>query len=92
MPVFKLDRIAEKQLSKLNKKDHEMQGRFEKTKAAFDANHLDPKLDFKKHQSIKGVFKIRLLGKNDGKRMMLRPDTSSQTFYVYDIIKHDDIP
>ena len=68
-----------------------MQSRFDKTKKLFDADHKDRKLQFKKHKSLNGVFKIVLLGKNDGRRLMLHPDSKKAIYYVYTILKHDDI-
>jgi hypothetical protein len=91
MAVLTLDKGAQKQLKKLIKRNPEVEDRFNKTKKAFDENYLNPKLDFKKHKSLPGVFKIRLLGRDDGRRLMLTPHTDNQTYHVYDILKHDDI-
>lgn len=91
MPILKLDRGAERLLNKWNKKDRDMLERYEKTRAEFDKDYTSNKLDFKKHQSLSGVYKIRLLGKNDGRRLMLMPDSNKQIYLVFDIIKHDEI-
>jgi|GEM_PF-3108759 len=89
--ILLLDKGANRQLEKLNNRDRTMRARYDETKAVFDTNHVDPKLDFKKHQSEKGVFKIKLLGKNDGRRLMLIPNSNKTVYYVSSILTHDQL-
>lgn len=91
MPFLKLDRGAEKILQKWNKKERDMLDRYELTRAEFDRDSTSAKLAFKKHQSLSGVYKIKLLGKNDGRRLMLVPDSDKKTYFVYDIVYHDEL-
>ena len=91
MPILELDKNAGKRLKKLKKKHRNIEERYKKTKKAFDADHTSPNLDFKKHQGIFGVYKIRLLGEHDGRRLMLKPDSGKTKYYVYDIVEHDDL-
>jgi len=91
MPTLVLDRIGKRDLDKLQKKNSGIQSRWEKTKNQFDINHLHTSLDFKPHKSMKGVYKICLLGRNDGRRIFLKPDTSKYTYYAYAIVNHDEL-
>jgi hypothetical protein len=91
MPILVFLEGAQKEVKKLGKKHHDIPSRVLKTKELFDANHKDPKLDFKKHKSLDGVWKIRLVGQNDGRRLLLRPHGDGNTYVAYTLLKHDEL-
>lgn len=90
MPTLELDKIGSKRLDKLKKKHRNIQDRYDKTKKLFDNDSTNHSLDFKAYKSRPGISKIRLLGENDGRRLLLKPDSQNNKFYVFDIIEHDD--
>lgn len=93
MPELLLDKAADRKIKRFKRgKVRDAEARYKATKALFDKDHKDPKLDFKKHQSKPGYFKIKFLGKkDDGMRVILLPNEEKTVYYAVDINYHNEI-
>lgn len=86
------DKSLDKSLRKILGKNADGEARFEKTKQAFEQDKNQKSLDFKKHQkfSDQRIFKIRLLGANDGVRIYLS-HLGDDEYLAFKILPHDDL-
>lgn len=94
MASLSVDKSLEKQLLKILGKGAKKAAadRLKDTIKEFAANKNSHKLDFKKHKRLvdQDVYKIRLLGKNDGLRLMLRR-LEGDDYFAYRILRHDEL-